>query len=278
MSNYAATYIPIGQSTNAKLNSIVDELLTPRLLLFRQIEVNDEPLKLKTDRITWKTLWGNILPDAPIVINRAGERLTPEQFEVENVFGEINFTDLNYLNCIEKGDVQVPMAGPDGRQLIDVTANYFFDYFPHDVLESYILGALGTVNTAVAEAAPTYYKLDDFPDYWNSVLADLAFSMCMERLLLDYDLWKGRLIFAIGADQTLEGNGGDIIGQLTTLKQNAENRAYKTLDNPKFKAGYYVSLPTVYYWRAVYSPGMSGSSQMYNSGRLRGWKPNRLGR
>jgi len=278
MSNYPSSFIPIEQSTNTKLNVVVDQLLTPRLLLFRQIEVSDEPLKLMTDRTTWKTTWGNILPDAPVVINRAGERLTPEQFELEPVFGRVTFNDLNYDGEIEKGDLSFPMASPDGKEAIEVTGNYTFDYFPHTVLENYIQLAIGIVNTACSEGAPSFYTVLDFPDYWNGVVADLAFAHCMERLLLDYDLWKGRLIFAIGPDSLLEGQGGDIVGQLTSLKQNAEERAYKTIDNPKFKAGYYTSLPTIHYWRAIYTPGMTGSANAYMGGRLRGWRPNRLGR
>lgn len=276
MANYPGSYIPIEQSTNSKLNTVVDQLLTPRLLLFRQIQVNDEQLKLMTDRITWKTEWGNILSDAQIVINRAGERLMPSQFEIDIEFGKINFTDLNYDDQIEGNGCCISMAGPDGKPQIEVTANYVFDYFPHDVLESYITSAINTINTACAEGSPTYYSVTDYPDVWNGVVSDLSFALCMERLLLDYDLWKGRLIFALGADQLLEGQGGDIVSQLTTLKQNAEERAYKTLDNPKFRAGYYTSAPTAHYWRAVYTPGMTGSQ--YVGGRLRGWKPNRIGR
>lgn len=272
---YASTYIPINQSGNEKLDYIIDSMLTPRLLLFRQIEVSDEQLRLETDRVTWKTLWGNILPGAPIVVNRAGERLKPGQFTVDNEFGRITFGDVNDAGEIVAGEATIPMSYGNGKPAIDVTANYVFDYFPNGVLSGFIQNALGIVNTAVVESAPTSYTVETFPEAWGGVLTDLAFALCMERLLLDYDLWKGRLIFAIGADQLLEGAGGDIVGQLTTLKQNSEQRAYRTLENPRFKAGFYVSAPTPYYWRAVYAPGSIGSSR-YQGGRLRGWKPTRI--
>jgi hypothetical protein len=279
MSNFPSTFIPLSTSTSLRTNKIVDEYLTPKLIGFRQIEVSDEPLTIMTDRVTWKTLWGNILPDAPIVITRAGERLMPVQFETDNTLGRITFKDLNVNNqIIGNNGIMIDMTGRDGRQTIEVTGNYMFDYFPFDVLKSFVVSSLNIVNTAGNEAGSTFYTIDSCPSNWDGVITDLAFAQCMERLLLDYDMWKGRLIFAIGADSILEGQGGDISSQLQTLKQNAEERAYKTIDNPKFKAGYYTSMPTANYWRAINTPGMSGSQDVYTSGRLRGYRPNRIGR
>jgi hypothetical protein len=106
-------------------------------------------------------------------------------------------------------------------------------------------------------------------------MTDLAFAQCMEKLLLDYDLWKPRMIFAIGPNDVY-GGGGDITGQLETLKQNAEARADKTMDNEKFKSGNYLSPPTQFYYDSI--NGMGGSSSAHGipflTGRLRGWHPN----
>jgi len=95
----------------------------------------------------------------------------------------------------------------------------------------------------------------------------------MEKLLLDYDLWRYRLLFAIGPNE-IEGGGGDIASQLETLKTNAESRAARILENEKFKTGNYLSPPTSAYWAGI-SGGGSGGLQVYG-GRLRGWKPNRF--
>jgi len=276
MATYPGTYIPLGLGSSARASQFIDEYLTPKLLRFRQIESNDEQLTLDYDRETWRCAWGNILEMAPFKIIRAGERMMPDNYEVGYEYGTVTFKDLNAQNQIVAGNQVINMSGPDGSPVIDVMGSYVFDYFPAPVLEGLTVNAINVVNTAGQEASPTQYTLENCPKYWDGVIVDLAFAMCIERLLLDYDLWKGRLVFAIGADAILEGQGGDITSQLTTLKQNAEDRAYKTLDNPKFKAGgYYTSAPTVNYWKAINSPGSSGGQY---SGRLRGWKPNRIGR
>jgi hypothetical protein len=101
----------------------------------------------------------------------------------------------------------------------------------------------------------------------------------MEKLLLDYDLWRYRLLFAIGPNEAYGDGGSDISGQLTTLKQNAEERASTAMQNEKFKVGNYLAPPTQVYFDSI--KGIGGSSGAhgvpYISGRLRGWKPNRLG-
>lgn len=277
MSLYPSTYIPIGTTASERMNLLLDTFLTPKLLRYRQIEVHDEELTLDSDRTTWLFSWGNILADAPIRINRAGEKMMPNTFTVDNTYGKLTFEDVNESFQIVKGEDLIDTVSADGSALINVTASYYFDYFPTEVLQGFLTSACNICNSAGNDASPTYYSIDNCPEYWFGVIVDLAFAMCMERLLLDYDLWKGRLIFAIGADMTLEGNGGDIVGQLQTLKQNAEDRAYKTIDNSVFKAGgRLLSYPTEKYWQAISTIGLTGS--MYMGGRLRGWRINRLGR
>jgi hypothetical protein len=276
MSFYPATYIPMDASASDRVNLIVDNFLTPKLVRFRQIEVNDESLTLDHDRETWLFAWGNILQSAPLRITRAGERIAVDDISVDYEYGKVTFDDVEDGRFTSNSE-NIEVYGPDGRPLVEVTASYTFDYFPVNVLEGFLRSACNIVNSAGDSASPTSYSLEKCPEYWHGVLTDLAFAMCMERLLLDYDLWKGRLIFALGADMILEGMGGDIVGQLTTLKQNAEQRAYKTIDNKTFKSGGRVlAYPTNNYYRAISTIGMSGQRQM--GGRLRGWKINRLGR
>lgn len=277
MSLYPSTYIPTAQTASQTVNLIIDSFLTPKLIRFRQIEVHDESLGLDFDRLTWLFSWGNILTDAPLRVTRAGERMLPSLYEVDPVLGKLSFTDVNDSFQIVKGSDRIETVAANGTPLIEVQASYMFDYFPAEVLHGFILSACNIVNSAGQDASPTMYTIDNCPDYWHGVITDLAFAMCMERLILDYDLWKSRLIFAIGADAILEGNGGDIVSQLTTLKQNAEDRAYKTIDNSVFKAGgRLLSYPTNNYYKAISTIGLSGSSQF--GGRLRGWRINRLGR
>jgi hypothetical protein len=84
------------------------------------------------------------------------------------------------------------------------------------------------------------------------------------------------LIFAIGPNE-IEGGGGDVVGQIETLKRNAEERAYKAIDNEKFKMGcHYVSPPTTFYFDSIRGMGSSQGRHgvPFVGGKLRGWKPN----
>lgn len=279
MATFPNTYIPTGTLSTERMNRFVDEYLTPKLLMFRQITVADEIMTLDYDRLTWRLAWGNVLSEAPFKVIRAGERMMPSTYELNPEYGTLTFDDVGSDFKMHVNSGTIDTVGADGVPLIEVSASYTFDYFPANVLQNMVVNSCNVVNTAGDQASPTAYTPDNCPDYWDGVITDLAFAMCIERLLLDYDLWKGRLIFAIGADMILEGNGGDITGQLTSLKQNAEERAYKTLDNPRFKAGGYVlSLPTGNYYRAINTIGTIGSQNMQLGGRLRGWRINRLGR
>jgi len=278
MANYPNTYIPIGTMTSTRMNKFIDEYLSPKLLAFRQIQVNDEVLTLDYDRKTWRTLFGNILPDAPFKVIRAGERMMPDTYVVDNSLGTLTFSDVNDQFQIIKGSQTVNTVALDGMPLIEVIASYSFDYFSPYVLQYMVNNACNVVNTAGPEASPTNYSIDTCPPYWDGVITDLAFASCMEKLISDYDLWKGRLIFAIGADSLLEGQGSDIVNQLTSLRDNATERANKTLENPKFKAGGYVlSYPTGSYWASISTIGLTGAQSSHLSGRLRGWRPNRIG-
>jgi hypothetical protein len=147
---------------------------------------------------------------------------------------------------------------------------YCFDYFPAIVLRGYLDTVVNIVNTG-AFGPPTPYSITDMPPYWDGVVADYTIAMCMERLITDYTVWRGRLIFAISGNQLEEG-GGDIIGQLETIKQNAEERADKTMSNEKFKCGNYLSAPTSVYYNAIRGVGRSGQ---HSYGKTRGWRPNR---
>ena len=277
MGSFPGTYIPVQQSLSKKTNRIIDDMLTPRLSAFRQITVSDEPLSLDYDRKTWLFTWGNILESAPLRVQRGRERMSPSSYEVDFKMGKLTFLDVGEDGKIHSDEGVFPTVDFDGAPLFEVTASYSFDYFPAEILESVVASALSVVNTAGDTSSPTAYTVDSMPSYWEGVIADMAFAMCMEKLLLDYDLWKGRLIFAIGADSVLEGQGGDIVSQLTTLKTNAEERAYKTINNPWFKTGgRLLAAPTVHYWRSVLSPGSSAGGDVFMGGILRGWRPNRL--
>lgn len=262
-STFPGTFIPIGQGSSKRMNHLIDDLITPRLMSFRQINIYDEVCELKSDCSTWHTVFGNWLPQEKLVIRKNGMMLNDSELE-----------DVNYLGgSFKAGEVDI-----DGQRIPrdTVEATYVFDYFSQSILEGFLTVAVSIINCTV-EGTVTDYTIDNAPRAWEGVLVDLAFAQAMEKLLLDYDLWRYRLVFAIGPNE-VESGGGDVTGQLTTLKQNAESRANKAMENPKFKTGSYLSPPTSAYFSSI--RGFGGSSGKhgipYSSGRLRGWKPNRL--
>jgi hypothetical protein len=260
MAVFPGTYIPTGIASTAKFNHLIDDLMTPRLMSFRQICIHDEQASLNpTDKVTWGVTWGNWLTAAPIRV-RKNEVLVPDA----------SVTNVNYTaGTFQVGAVTVDASG---RPRDTVEVDYWIDYFWPEILEGFYTAAISIVNTS-AIGPPTSYTIETMPTYWEGVVTDLAFAMCMEKLLLDYDLWRYRLLFAIGPTE-MESGGGDITGQLETLKTNAEQRAEKTLDNEKFKVGNYLSPPTSAYWAGI-SGGGGGRGACGYGGKLRGWKPNR---
>jgi len=262
MAVFSGTYIPTGVASSSAFNTLIDEYLTPRLMSFRQIHIHDEPCNLSPDdQLTWSVTFGNWLQAAPLRVWKMGQELA-----------SATITNVNYTyGSFQAGVVTV---GADGRPREEVLCTYWFDYFPVAVLEGFFKCAIQIIN-ATAVGSPTSYTVDTAPTSWYGVMTDLVFAQCMEKLLLDYDLWKYRLLFAIGPNE-IEGGGGDIAGQLETLKSNAEERANRAMENEKLKSGNYLSPPTLYYYDGI--RGLGGSRGAHGipflTGRLRGWKPN----
>jgi hypothetical protein len=265
MATYPGTFIPIGQASNSRLRRLIDKLLLPRIMSFRMISMHDLPMALDCDGVTWRAVFGNWLQGFGVKA-RKNESPCP------------TVTDVDWVNgTFQAGAVDV---GLDNRPRDNVEATYQFDYFPVDVEMGFLNAAVEVINST-AVGPMTNYKLDGSgsppPDAWDGILVDLAYAMCIEKLLLDFDLWKYRLVYAVGPNEVYESGGGDIAGQLTTLKQNSEDRANKAMDNPLFKCGQYLSRPTIIYYNSI--RGLGGASGPHGipfvGGRLNGWKPNR---
>jgi hypothetical protein len=260
---FPGTYVPTGLASSAKFNHLIDDLMTPRLMSFRQICIHDEPASLSpNDNLTWGVTWGNWCTAAPIRVRKN-----------EVLIADASVTNVNYTaGTFRAGPVTVDASG---RPRTTIEVGYWFDYFPVAILEGFYTAAVSIINMT-AFGPPTSYTVDTAPTNWEGVMTDLAFAMCMEKLLLDYDLWRYRLLFAIGPNE-IEGGGGDIAGQLETLKSNAEQRAEKAMDNEKFKTGNYLSPPTQFYFQGI--SGIGGSRGLhgipFSTGKLHGWKPNR---
>ena len=244
MTFYPGTYILIDADSEARVNYVVDNLLLPRLMNYRQIKVFDEKVTLKDDDETWQATY-NHWTDAPLFVVKNGRRLYSSDYtDLNRIYGSLK------TGVLKRGD--------------DVRVSYEFDYFPVDIMTGVINMAVDMINSE-AVGPLTNYTIADAPQSWDGIIGDLAFAICMERLLLDFTLWKGRLIFAIGND-LLTGGGGDITGVLETLKNNAEERANRALDNENLKSPNYTAKPTKFYYESLIVGG--GSRSGNNTGSL----------
>lgn len=265
MSVFPGTYVPTNVASTARFNHLIDNLMTPRLMAFRQIYIYDEPAQLAPDKVTWRVTWGNWCIAAPLVVRKNGAVLSGGVSDIDYVYGNFQANPVD--------------VGLDGKPRDTVEVNYVFDYFTCPVLEGFYTAAVSIVNMT-GQGPPTSYTIDGMPTAWEGVVTDVAFAMCCERLLMDFDLWKYRLIFTVGPGDVNGGEGsgsgsGDISSQLSLLKQNAESRATAAMENPKFKTGNYLAPPTRFYYDSI--RGMGGSRGAHGmpfiGGKLNGWKP-----
>ena len=252
MALFPNSYVKIGQSSNVRINYIVDKLMTPRLLSFRQITIFDERAVLQSDGITWRLSYPSWNEDFPEVVRLNGAKINSGQYSINYILGYITLA--------------MPVQAGD-----NINVTYNIDWFPIGILEGMIYQCIDILNTAPA-GSPTNYTIDTAPASWDGVIADLAYAMAIEKLLLDFDLWYGRLVFAIqGVEDT-----DDIVSVLEQLKQNAEERANKSIENEKFKVPNLLKPPTRFYWQGIRGVGRTGSScSPYGYGKTRGYRPNK---
>ena len=159
----------------------------------------------------------------------------------------------------------------------NIMCTYNFDYFPSHVLYGFLKRAVSQINAGPV-GTMSQYTLETCPEYWNGLIADYAYTYCLDKLILQYDIWKGRLVFAIGPQGLADGND-NIISQLESQRNAAWDRINITINNPKFKAKEALAYPTQYYIDGISPmgryPGLSGRG--ITGGKLRGLRINRMG-
>ena len=244
MATLPGTYIEAVESGNDRIDLLVNTLVHPTIAEFQQIIINYENgtlLGKRNVRFTYQN-WNKAYP-VEIYLNGGEDLLDDSNYTVDHEMGRLTMGfDL------EKGD--------------SVLATYCFNYFPYHILQGFIQRAVIVVNTA-GQGPTLSYTVETVPSGWLGIIADIVVSMCMEKLILEYDLWKGRLIFAISNNGIYEGSD-NIVSQLETVKKNAEDRAYRSLDNPKLRAANYLAKPTEHYYEAL----LAGSSARYKNGMV----------
>ena len=260
MAVFPGTYIEKDQASTTKMNHLIDDLLTPQIISFRQVFMHDEQATLDYDETNWRVTYGNILENAPLRVRKNGAPFT-------------SVTNIDYTNGTFQAGI--PDVGADSRARDVILVDYAWDYFPVEVLEAYMTMAVSIINMT-AVGPPTSYTVTSAPTEWEGIIVALALAKCMEKLLLDYTLWRYRLIYAIGPDGVYQG-GGDIVGMIETLKSNAEEIANNAMQNEKFKVGNYLSKPTGIYYDAVHAGGIgAGHHGIHTTGKLRGLHINHI--
>lgn len=248
-------------SGNAVIDGIINKMVLPHIWFFCEIQTYYEVGARQRDG-AYKFSYGNWNEsfEPEVFLNGSSMQLDPSQYEID----------------YDKGIIHPKFQPAPGDNIM---CSYNFSWFNDDTLASYVSRSVGTINYA-GNGAVTNYTVDTLPEAFYGISADLCVAMCCEHLILAQTMWAGKLIFAISGSDLYNGGGGDIGSQLESMKRNAEDRAYKALDNEKMRAPHKVTKPTPAYWRAVtmgtgIRPGPHGQvSPGY--GKVKGWKINKM--
>lgn len=259
MPTIPGTHVRTGQSESQRVNCIVDKLVDPTILEFRQIVIYHEA-GTRVSQGVWKFSYQNWNDTfgLQVFMDNNPVQMDQSMFSTDYQFGVITV--------------------PGATDQDSILCTYCFDYFNPYVMEGFVEKAIGYINVA-AIGPLTYFGLNDSPINWDSIIAELVIVYCMEKLIADYDLWKGKLVFAI-APQSLVDGSDNIISQLESIRSAAWERASKALENDMLKKNEYTAPPTNTYYQAILFGGASTRSKGHllpSMGKLRGFRSNRYG-
>lgn len=256
---YPSTKIKLNQiKQNDRANFVIDKLLTPSIVQFRQIRIYNERA-VRLDDYHYKVTYQNMLNDTiQVFMNGSKIPLDVSEYTVDLQYSIFKF---NFATTTR-----------DSFEII-----YSFDYFPSHVLYGFLERAVSELNVGPV-GTPTSYTFETAPQFYNGLIANYAYVFCLDKLILDYNLWRGRLVFAL-PPQALADGSGDVISQLQSLRSNAWQRISIALNNAKLKAPQYLAHPTALYYQGISPLGRySGASgKGFNGGKLRGLRINRYG-
>jgi len=244
----SGSYIPSADTGSARKNKIIDEMLSYRLERYRQLKVHDEEINHHPNAL--QSIWFPWLPDAPIEATR-----NALQVGVDAAAGTLTVVDTEF------GKFNVDPTLERGETLY---ITYLFDYFPDPILSALLEISVDILNAA---EPGTNYTLESAPAKWDGALAEQAYIMALEKLMIDELLWRTRLIFA---------DPDNVLSQLETAKSNAVSRLNDVV-LPGLKKEPYVSVPTWVYYDAIRLGGGRSSfhGQFVGYGKTRGIRINR---
>jgi hypothetical protein len=242
------TYIVPAATASQRINTLIDTMLDTKIERFRQLYVHrGEQFSFRRNPL--QSTYRNWLTFAPITAWR-----NSLQVGTEADAGELTIIDN------KRGLFNVTPALDRGETLY---VSYYFDYFPDWVLYGIFKEAMGIIN---AYEPASMYTIDSYPQNWDGLLVEMAYVICVERLMLDTTLWAPRLIFA---------SPDEVLNSLSSAIDAIRSRLETTI--PMMKRMPYVSAPTWAYYDAIRMggsrAGFHGESGGY--GKTRGIKINR---
>lgn len=231
---------------SSRVDKLIDDMLDANLAEFRQLMVWDEHASRTGDnpmvfRITYRPL---------------NTSFTPEVYDGQN--NRVAANDVTFY--MDEGTFSV--SSDDGNQ--DYFVTYRFNYFPAEVLESFLKLSLMEINaTATANTYVTSYDaIDSAPAYFDGPLVLGAIAKAYKRLAMDTLLWKNYLIWPDGKNAQ----------QMATEAANFFNQLYTELRTGT-KFGKFIAKPSEYYALFRVS-GFGGINQF--AGKFRGLALNQM--
>jgi len=242
------TYIPKANTGNNRKDNIIDSMLSLKLERFRQLQVHDEEINYGPNPL--QSIWFPWLADAPLKSTRNGLKVGSDLAAGDLTAVDTDFGTFNVDPVLQRGET--------------LYIGYYFDYFPDPILSAFIDISIDVINAA---DPGTNYTINNMPQKWDGAVAEQAYVMALEKLLLDDLLWKTRLIFA---------DPDSVIGQLEAAMSGSKERINDVI-LPSLKKEPYVSAPTAIYYDAIRLGGGRSSyhGQFMGYGKTRGIRINR---
>jgi len=248
MAILSGTYIPTANTGSARKNSIMDSMLSFRLERFRQLKVHDEQINWAPNSL--QSIWYPWLAAAPVEAVRNSLRVGVEAAGGSLVVVNAEYGKFDVAPVLDRGET--------------LYITYMFDYFPDPILSALIDISVDVLNSA---DPGTNYSLESAPAKWDGAIAEQAYIMALEKLILDDLLWRTRLIFA---------DPDSVVSQLEASLSISTNRLNEIV-LPALKKEPYVSAPTWVYYDAIRMGGGHSSyhGQFVGYGKTRGIRINR---
>lgn len=167
----AITPIP---DTDAHQN-IINNFILPSLGFVQKIPLHNEVGVVAKDRRVVRFIYGHWLDSFPIIVRRNRTIFLTEgtDYTVDEVVGEIALTQ-----DLAPGD--------------EIDIDYYFQYFTNQELVDFLELTLRDLNS---RKPATAFTMENAPLEWDGALVTGVMIKCIERMMLDFNLWRPYLIW-----------------------------------------------------------------------------------